>query len=684
MYELKFQKEAECERRKKPGPDNIYSGFFKFTTQTTAVYDGYCLIDAEDEIMKISVDCKAAFFNGKNIALLREGKIEIYTNKELETAIPVHGSSNVRDYLPDFSKDLDRLSDTTDIFFVGDKEMKIEPERIYFGGKEYLNEIHEPGSRYFVAWYDKLTVLGNNKSLNFVYFYDGIPAEIDEYNPVSLRIDENSLDSIPVVDMKFWKGQLLLIDESMINVFTVDKVTSDKSPSKPMVSYSISNGKLSRMNDLFTDAEIGSENEVYFNKSSTDLNKSNIETIDLGKSSSQVFDLKSIKSSIGKADPMNASAGSNLSLSPNTSVATLNSLSRKDSLQSKEEAPTKEDLEKNELKKLDLDFLKRFETLKTSFAKLDLKKPTSHVFQVLPSHFNLDGLYNLIFHNHIEEYEDAAASMIFQVENLKGITECNIVESIKYIDSKIFAKRMFKVPIKYHDPLCVKFTTALKISNPVADLLDGIKVLNIQTQKANMKLDRETTIPKDSLSKPILSTASSPSLFTESTVPLKITNNSPPSANFSATSMLNQSGAPPNLQSAAALNQANASTSYPSNIQSGNPSSVNLQPRSTSVSNQPTTSPNLGSVSLPYGASIGGSPSLTGKGITSTLFNNQPQGNSSSLFVKDTSTLFDSIAANTLSVHSPQTQQTNEQPNENGDKPVSAFNRLASSRKIFK
>jgi hypothetical protein len=68
------------------------------------------------------------------------------------------------------------------------------------------------------------------------------------------------------------------------------------------------------------------------------------------------------------------------------------------------------------------------------------------------------------------------------------------------------------------------------------------------------------------------------------------------------------------------------------------------------------------------------------------LFNSTPQTMKNEHFVNDTSSLFNNIASNTF--NTPNAQSTlpvnpNQSTPNNTDGPVSAFNRLAGSKKLF-
>ncbi|ELA42947.1 uncharacterized protein VICG_00262 [Vittaforma corneae ATCC 50505] len=666
MKELKFHKESECQRLKVPNKDNIYSGYFKFATQNTAVYDGYCFVESRNEIMKICVECDKVFAKKDQIAILRSSKLEIFKNNQLVKTIQIKGSSNIRDFLLNFEEDLGRVEDSSDIFMVDDKEMAINKQRILFDGNEYPNEIYEPGCRHFVAWRDKVAVVGNSKSFNFVYFYNGEMAEAEEYSPLSVRTDEDSLDSVPLVDIKFWRDKLLLIDEAFINVFAMSGLEKVSETDKAVVEYSIKDGKLiqSEISGMILDKEplklLEPGNELLPGA----ISGPKISSINNVASTSACENQKT--GNYNATEPLLSTSNDHLNMPTECT--------RKNGL-----VPEKLDANRadEEARQLDIEFTQRITSIKNSFSQLQKKTAAPRCMVLVPSRFDFEGLYNLIFHNHTKEYEDVLSNMIFQIESLQSISESNISESIKYFDSKIFQKKSVKIPVKYHDPLCAKLNTCLKVSNPFDDLFEGIKVLNVQESNVFPKFE-----PKDAQAESAQNKDTPNEHGAKAEVASKILDQQPAvSADQNKPIDGTFTGVGQNAPSANDLNsQAGVNPRKPASsvINVGN-----AGPRTASLSNsQP--------ISIPFGASIRDSSRFVAPANqpSVSLFNNTQQGVNSNLFVRDTSSLFSDIASTSLNMSGTNTQNAstamNPAQDETGSTHVSAFNRLAGSRRLFK
>ena len=118
--------------------------------------------------MKINIKCDRVFARDRQIAILKNNKLDIFEQTKLLKSLNVVKSANIKDFLLNFETDLNRIEDLTNIFIIKDKEMIVDKNKIIFNCTEHSNEIHEPGCIYFTAWADKIVILGNNKSFNFI------------------------------------------------------------------------------------------------------------------------------------------------------------------------------------------------------------------------------------------------------------------------------------------------------------------------------------------------------------------------------------------------------------------------------------------------------------------------------------------------------------------------------------
>lgn len=636
MKELKFHKESEFTRLENPNKDNIYSGRYNFSTQTTAVYDTYCLIETPEKILKINVACEKAFAKGDQIAILNDGRLRIFKNKKLIKTLQISSSDNLKDFVVESQDDLEKINDSTSIFLIGEEEMAISARKIEYAGRQYNNEIHEPHCEYFVAYDDSFIVVGNSQSFNFIYFYKGELAEVDEYSPLSVRTDEESLESVPLCDIKFWNGKLLLIDETTGNVFSISEIKLPRKIDKEIVEYEIAGDAIKPINASNTESgkflDLGPEflpsNHPSFIASDA-IQKDNIKSDTKGKFESEAESdaFSTYKSSLKFPS---------IEHQPKF-VSSTSESNAKDAMPDRKE---------EELEELDARFTQRIDEVKASFSKLQKKKSKSKCLLFPFTKFDVEGLYNLIFHNSVCDYEDALSNMIFQVENIHSASENNVLENIKLFDSKIFEKKAFKRPVRYTAPLFLKFDACLNIADPFDDLLEGIRVLNVKEDKTDMKFEQKSSGKTNGTG----SVATSP---------------------FSLL-------ATPVVKSHTDLFQKSV------------PDVVQDQSQSKMIENRPSldvskiseplrTNP---SISLPFGATASESQQPN---PTQSIFGHTPPKN---LFVQDTSSLFSNITSGTPNVpfqQDPGNEISNPpQKSNSGDAPVSAFNRLAGSRRLFK
>lgn len=730
MKDLKFIKKEETQISKSFDKTNIFTGPHKFSTQTTCVYDSFALVLTETEIMKIKTKCEKIFYNNKKIGILSSKKLAIYENNLLINTLDLVNDSNILD----FPLDQNLIIDTDVIFMVKNEKLLVSPTTITLNGNSYNNEIHDDNCNYFLAYYDNVAVLGNDKSLSFMYFLNGKIQEVDEYKPLSLRFDEESFDSVYLTDLKFFGSDLMLIDSEIVSHYDIEGLETAHL-SLELKEYEINENKIvpvsctgNEVNEVINSvSESNKENEqadlkiadsdfeaLSANEAAnlqeltgkedlkdaivepalnpevkSGINSTTSNIFDLNKvknESSNIFDLGKNKTPFETSSAFNKSAATpiaknsgesssifNFSNSMSTMKSDLNKPEIKNN--SSSSAPSAFDFGKSDFKssfaapnstiikdntkssptnlpaihdlnktpsslfnnkekeidpailKFDLDNLARITKLSSQFKSIESKFRPIPSLDFSPSSFDIDGLYNLIFHNQFVEYEEALSSMIVQAEQLQSVDSNNIKESIKFFDMKIFEKRAFKRPAKYNNPLCSRFSEVVSISNPVDDIIQGIKVLQVNDQ--NSKITISSSKPLEISNKDKIVETPAPIALN---VPLAVQNTPKPPATFNLTQV------PP------------APLSVPQ---------VPVQ-----QFNQNATRP-------------------------SPLFAN-PTNVSNSFVVNDTSSLFSSLASNPMagdlsrnysapSINPTPAPGPTDAPATGG----SAFNRLAGSRKLF-
>lgn len=141
------------------------------------------------------------------------------------------------------------------------------------------------------------------------------------------------------------------------------------------------------------------------------------------------------------------------------------------------------------VERISRNFTMRIEKLKRDF-KL-LSKETSSLPTLLfnPSRLEVDELYNLVFHNKVEEYERTLSSMIHKLETLKFLDTSNLKETVKFFDSKIQERKHIKREVVYNEPL-IPQPNKVSVESPVSNFIQQFKVLKITDDK---KVDVEFT-----------------------------------------------------------------------------------------------------------------------------------------------------------------------------------------------
>jgi len=708
MTELIFEKKDQTPRRKENKSFGMYDGCYKFSTQTTAVYSDYALIETENEIMKLNVSCDRVFYRKGTIGILRESKLELYKNKEYLKSYDVSGRENVNDISENIEDDLKKIESHKWVFYVDDEPLIVDSKHINFCGQSYINETHERDCKYFVAWKQGVAVLGNNKSLNLVYFCDKKRTEPDECFPVCFRTDEDTFDAVMIEDLKFYKDKLLAIDEDQVVTYHIKNYKlQDETTGKKVVEYSISDDKISAMELV---CELSSENsredskqmpktkehsnnaekekrdiemKLYLNdkgsEQSKDANGGKGQSLSMesvtntvsqisSKSSENVFTAPPfdfVKSSIDlskkdnksdsklyfQPDSKNATTAcitkdfENNSLNKNTdsissfsslykntdSISSFNSFKSVISPKSKgqEHKSTKTD---DQVKNLSESFSMRLDNLKNIFNKFGRKMPDIPSFKFLESKYDLSELYNCIFHNNVEVYTKALSATIVRLEALVATDYRNIEETISFFDSKILQIKSISFPVSYSHPLCSRFVKSVKISDQAENFIESFKILKIHTVSDK--------------------------------------GNNSSSAEFS-----------PKSKSAAAGGTAIPSrTVEKQEAQPSNHASVSNNKVSETFNKIPEASNKVSEATnkIPKATNIFGSSPST--------FKDPSQSNSAYMPV-DTGSLFRSVASNELRtdlIRDIHTDSSGLSPDPNQNQPVSAFNKFAGSRRLFK
>lgn len=708
MINLKFLRQEEVKKSNSFDKNNILRGPYKFSTQTTYVYGSFALVLLQNEIMKINLECDRIFHSNGKIGILKKGKLDIFHDNNHVKSLEDPKLSNVYDFPFDDQFDLASLNEEDFVFRIHDKTMIISPQTIKYNGKSFNNEIHIENCTYFVAYYENIAIIGNNKSLNFIYFVNDELKEVDDSYPLSLRIDNETFDSILLTDIKFFGSDLFLIDSEVISHYTVEELDSvhpeiniveyeikdnkilpisgknenqeDKATEEPVKINNINaipeeKLKIEMFNPQLVSNEISDKRPADRNESSSSKSEStndlpfttfNKETEPkklndkpLMPSFNSMASLSEIKSTLSnsletpyknssvtpKSSTVNLSSTSSLFSSINSSSTSINTIAPQVKLSDTSTINTqKKDEIDPALSKFDLDTTTRIKKLINSYKSFKSKPSDIPTLEVLSSVFDIDGLYNLIFNNRLSDYEEALSSMIIKAEQIKALEISNIKESIKFFDSRIFEKRSFLKPAKYSDPLCSRFNDVVSISNPVDDILKGIKIFQIDNQNSKPNF-LESKAPQDT------------NAFTN-----ELKDN--------------------------IIKNSNDKDPTPNNTQSMKPLSSSSNPSfCTNSLPQMNTQSNINNYAQP-------TPIIQPKSNDSLLFGNK--GNVSNNFVvQDTSSLFNNLASNSSSAIFPQQPQPNDAssfklnippatPNTNNPQPTgSAFNRLAGSRRLF-
>lgn len=514
MMELKFCKETEIPRSQGSLQERMFGGYYKFSTQSTVVYDTYCLLDLGSKLMRLNVVCDRIFHRDGRIAVLSGSRLDVYTDLAMEKTVDVSGHENICDFLPSLMECIESISNDRWIFCVSDNLLEVSSTTVQFNGKAHANEIHEDGCRYFVAWKGDVAILGNNKSLSFMYFYCREKVEAEEYSPLCLRTDIDTFDPIPVDDIKFSGGRLLMMDVDIVTSYTIHGVELPEGvPDKKVVDYFIKDGHIVEGNDahgssysnkddlivsggLFENKVLSSGMGVFEKNGMHEKPCAGSVGVSRAQKSTGLNALQSLSESSMLGESANAFPSlDSLEKACQSSAGYLSSVSTLSKTSSKNDCsvslgPEQKNLEKlSDLEQLEKSIARRIEKLKSSLQSIVKRPNPTEAFKFVESKYDLGELYSCIFNNQIEEYEQSLSSMIVRLNNLKSIDIANVRESIRYFDSKIFENRSCRRPVVYSDPLCPRLGQVMRLSNPVADLIEGLKIIEIQEPPKHVKFE---------------------------------------------------------------------------------------------------------------------------------------------------------------------------------------------------
>ncbi|KAI4291715.1 hypothetical protein PAPHI01_0989 [Pancytospora philotis] len=213
MEDLKFVYQREEEVPAGPELPNIFSGRYKFATQTTAVYDACAFVRTGARMLQLPVKCVKAFAHGSRIGIVYEDRAEIYADGKLEKSIdgPV---SDTEFYATLFEGAQGGPLATDGLLYAssydaGKAVVCVYKDSVRVGSDKHVNSIHADGAEYFVAYCGDVLVVGNNMSDTFLYFVGGQQAWPEECDSPALCTDDDC-NIVFADDAKFHGGVLLL------------------------------------------------------------------------------------------------------------------------------------------------------------------------------------------------------------------------------------------------------------------------------------------------------------------------------------------------------------------------------------------------------------------------------------------------------------------------------------------
>ena len=197
-----------------------------------------------------------------------------------------------------------------------------------------------------------------------------------------------------------------MIDNEIINVFTVSDFEPRDVTNKKVVEYNIENDLLVRW--LNPGVELLDEPKSTGLKHSSSLGSIFSDGLSLSNT-------KSANNMSASTTPLSSTATNSQSLYniESTNIHSKSNITSSFNDRSKDTTFSQVSTPKSitndvdlKLKKIDDEFNLRFNALKRSFSEIKSIEVEPKYLFVIPSKFDLDGIYNLIFHNHVSDYEE--------------------------------------------------------------------------------------------------------------------------------------------------------------------------------------------------------------------------------------------------------------------------------------
>ncbi|KAI5169164.1 hypothetical protein PAEPH01_0492 [Pancytospora epiphaga] len=742
MDEIKFSYVKEESIPESPALPNVFSGKYKFATQSTAVYDDHAFIITKNEILKLNVACDRAYYDGSHIWILKGRKLDIYDALKYQKTVNFADDESPRrlyDILPveKLQKYLEGSYDKEIVHFAaGKKILEITPSHVKVDDRVVENTIHENDAIYFVAHGGVVTVIGNDKSYEFMYFIDGVKNEPEECFSLSLRLDEESFDTINAKDVKFIGESLLLkdaeknvyyslegvkynmpgivtnctVNENEIKKDTIDKkavakendITKEKTIMEDIVDKKDSkkefqgltlceNTKKKEVSSFGSSKDVV---EISKNDISKDSNKkkdnlkidgnfSGFKSIqnaleatlpdksilnDLLSSKSQVspetpslfsatekpsiassdlanFDVKKDSKHISFSDtsssflkametkPTSSLSSVQTKVLPQSQVASVFSV--------KEPAPAikKKSKEECEIDEIEIDLKKKIEGLKSQMRMFSgLCTDEVSYPKYIKSEIEFSRLYNLVYNGKISNYNKQITAMMSSMEILNLVDTSHIEEGIKYIDSALLARPLYKQTVRYNYPL-VRTGLPNKSMATVDSLIESMQMVKVteagQCSKPDSHLGGYSSVAPNSLS--------------------------PSEGNKKDTGR-------------------NMETRTPTAGTTITPAKVTIA--SDKPSNDNLTSSNSLFVASQNSVQTGNNSSSVVQAQQCPLFNGVTPSTGSSFQNSDTTRIFDNLSTAGASIFGKSQPQDTQQ--DNSSSTGSAFSRFAGSRRLFK
>lgn len=443
----------------------MYNGNYKFSTQSTTLYEEYCLVNLKDHIMKLKVNCQKMFYANEKLGILNNGEISIYCPKddhfEYKEKLNVRSHNNINDLWSGIEDDIKKYDSKTWFFSVNNEPLIVKEDEIFLGGVRFRNEIYQANCKYFVAYIDSIVILGNDISLNFMYFKNKQLAIIDEENSIFCRMNEDFM-TIELKDLKFYDDKVLAMDSEKTSVFVLAGYERCEMDIKKVIEYEIIGNNIvmvDKKNDsIISDIE---GNHSWSNKNVFKGSNSSVFSLNDSTKSINISEQDKPKSS-GPFSIENTLRNSNLSESK-----TVQDEGKYTKLQNKE------------LEMLAKKLTLKIDHLKVSFQNLSRKKALIPELGFVPSKYDLSELYFAINNNKMENFEEILSSMILRMENVQVIDENNLEECRKYFDLKILSSHNIKRPVNYSGPLISKFKQSLSLESPVRNFIENFKIIKI-------------------------------------------------------------------------------------------------------------------------------------------------------------------------------------------------------------